>query len=481
MESYFSSTFKPRNDQFLSDIDYNLINLTPYDVYYLKQIRNIRLSLPWIIFTLGILGNIFILMIFLRKSRLVSSNGLCFIALAISDSVALIFMLLRSLIKLQVLGNFALTCKIVKYVYYSSLQISSWCLVLLTLDRLIAVVFIFRYNNWSKKLHSLKILIIIVLTILLLNSHLLFFVCAKEIKNQSSFNPLQQLISELRVSHGSMENLKACFVDPVAHPVYYKYFYSRWDIAHGIIYGLVPFMIVLTSNILIILKLTSLRRNKLTKSTLQKERTIKVDPSIKSIQITAMLLTVAFLFLFFTSPVSIYMAVFYENLRDMRGSKKEYIKVVLRYIGYFNNAINFYVYVCLSSEFRKEFVRTVRSLFECVYCCKQKAGLCTTSTTLGSNYSFDDSSEASPPKPKRLLRIKKSNASRNERFRKQKTLSSELDALENFKEGTKKSKLMYYKEPNFSSNLSINEQWKVSAKNKNSPVEPFINPNPTYV
>jgi hypothetical protein len=171
------------------------------------------------------------------------------------------------------------------------------------------------------------------------------------------------------------------------------------------------------------------------------------------------------------------MAVFYENLKSMRSSKKEYIKVVLRYLGYFNNAINFYVYISLSTEFRKEFVKTIRYFFKCLNVCKQKPTLCTTSTTLESTNSFDDSSESGQTKPKRLIRIKKANVSKEERYIKQKTLSSSLDALETFKENTKSSKLVYYKNPNLKTNLHE----KNMENSENSTTEPFINHNPTYV
>ena len=476
------TTFMPKNDLLLSEIDYNLANLSPYDIYYLKQIRNIRVSLPWIIFALGLLGNIFILFIFLRKSRLRSSNGICFSALAISDSIALVFMLLRSLLKLQVVGNVSVACKFIKFIYYASLQVSSWCLVILTIDRLIAVVFIFKYNNWSKKFYALKLLIATIITILILNSHLLIFLGARKIKNQSSFNPLQQLISEIRVAHGSKrvpEDLQACYVDPEEYPIYYKYFYSKWDIAHAIVYGMVPFFIIFVCNIVIIWKLMTLRKNNLTKSTIKKTKTLKVDPTIKSIQITVMLLSVAFLFLIFTSPVSIYMSIFYENLKNIPTSKREYIKVVLRYIGYFNNAINFYVYFSLSSEFRKEFIKTIRSYFKCFNFCKETTALCTTTTTLGSNDSLSsDSLRPGSNRSKAVYRKKKSNYTTTERFIKQKTLSSSLDASETFKENTKKAKLIYYKEPNFS---SINKRLNTSEKTDTLSNEPFINSNPTFV
>lgn len=127
-------------------------NLTDYELNYIYKIRNIRTILPWFIVTLGLIGNIFILIIFIKKKtkRGFSSNAFCFCALAINDTIALIFMLMRSFLKLHILSNLALSCKLVKFIYFTSLQISSWCLVLLTIDRLIAVTFIFKYKKWSK-------------------------------------------------------------------------------------------------------------------------------------------------------------------------------------------------------------------------------------------------------------------------------------------------------------------------------------------
>ena len=129
----------------------NQVFIDPLDIYYIIQIKNIRHVMPWIIFSLGMLGNILIMLVFLRKKRRTSSNGFCFISLAISDILALIFMLLSSLLTLKIVGNKAATCKVIRYFYHVSLQLSSWCLVLLTLDRLIAVCFIFWYDTWCKK------------------------------------------------------------------------------------------------------------------------------------------------------------------------------------------------------------------------------------------------------------------------------------------------------------------------------------------
>jgi hypothetical protein len=73
------------------------------------------------------------------------------------------------------------------------------------------------------------------------------------------------------------------------------------------------------------------------------------------------------------------MIAIYDNLNS-RESEKEFIRAVLRFVGYFNNAVNFYVYMAFSSGFRIEFFNCVKSLFGCK---SLESGLCT--TTAGSD------------------------------------------------------------------------------------------------
>lgn len=139
------------------------------DLPYVYRIKYIRTIVPWVLLAFGMVGNGFIIAVFLRKrsgkhERRMSSNAFCFCALAIADSLALIFMLTRSLMLTEFIKNFSLTCKLFKFTYYTSLQISSWCLVLLTIDRLIAVVFVFKYQTWAKLSWTRKILVGIVIS-----------------------------------------------------------------------------------------------------------------------------------------------------------------------------------------------------------------------------------------------------------------------------------------------------------------------------
>jgi hypothetical protein len=493
------------NEEDIRDTDSSTTHLTKYDLFYLDEIKNIRSILPWFLIVFGLIGNIFILIVFLKKSRRSTSTGFCFIALAISDSIALIFMLLRSLLNLQILGNVSLACKFIKFIYYSSLQISSWCLVLLTLDRLIAVLFIFRYNTWSKKLHALKLLILIVSIILLVNMHLLIFVGSKVRQQDETIYPKNRLIITTTKLPGLKPNKQpryVCYCDQKEFPLYYRFIYSKWDVYHSIIYGALPFFIILCSNIAIILKLTILKNKTFRKIPVKSEKNIGKNEdlssdSIKSKQITIMLLSIAFIYLILTSPVSFYMAFLYENLTSIRESKREYVKVILRYIAYFNNAINFYIYFSLSNEFRREFINSFKKLLKI----KKSVTMCsTTTTTLGSNDVLN--APISPPRdngmlpipPKRLIynkNIDDSNGSSQPFLSKDKEVIQSNNAVEKYKLDNRNAKLFYYKSDSKYRNNDSEKFRKPNKKddyadsNTNSSTiddnKPFISPYATLV
>lgn len=379
----------------------NLTNLfTSDDLYYMGKIRSIRTVLPWILLSFGLVGNALIILVFAFASKRtksrprLSSNGFCFVALAISDSLALIFMVARSLLTLNVIQNFIVACKLIKFFYHITLQISSWSLMLLTLDRLIAVVFIFKYDGWSRRNVPLKLFIGICALIVLINSHLPIFVTSQvggEDFETALFTTKLYPNYRPRRTTPTPKFLPnyICSVDNSRFPFYNRYIYTKWDIYHAVIYGLVPFVVILASNLVIVYKLVENRKL---------IRTSKAtDGSFKSVQVTLMLLSVAFVFLLFSGPISIYMTFIYHNLVKMRESRRTFIRVVLVYIAYFNNAINFYVYLALSSEFRRAFWRMISCKGKSSASSFIKSSMCTTSTTL-------DDDDGVPREPKKLTR-----------------------------------------------------------------------------
>ncbi|CAF0758738.1 unnamed protein product [Brachionus calyciflorus] len=454
-------------------------NFTSYDLKYIYRIQSIRQILPWFIISIGIIGNLFILLIFIKRKtpKGFSSNAFCFCALAISDSLALIFMLLRSMIKLNVMSDMTIACKLIKFTYHFSLQVSSWCLVLLSIDRLIAVAFIFKYKKWSKNYSVIKILIVFILMIVLFNIHLIVFTESK-VKKDDIFDYTTKKISSKfqTTSKMTLKQKYACTVDSIRFPNYSKFIFDKWDIYHGIIYGAFPFLIILACNIIIILKLTFLKNSQFIQvRRCESTKSLdKIDKSIKSFQITVMLLSIAFIFLLFTSPISIYMAFIYPNLTRMNEVKKEYIKIVLRYIGYCNNAINFYVYICLSSEFRKEFGNLWRLCFK-FKPISSTVSKCTTSTSLASLNNQDKM--PLPPITKPIVRKglkfnkynEKENTNSTELHRPFLNKQNSEDGVEKFKQHTKSKQLTFYKsENNPSLNKSMDKRILIEDKSLNT-------------
>jgi len=389
--------------------------------YFNSQIEITRLVIPWLLIAFGLVGNALILAIFLKRLHKRNSNAFCFCALAVCDTIALLFMLLRAMLKTELLSNMQVSCKLVKFLYHFSLQLSAWCMVLLTVDRLIAVTFVFKYPIWSHKLHVVKVFAAIVVLIFCINMHLIMYVDAVEKPQYNprstkspypfyySRNPNNNQYNQQNAQYRPPNRLPAldefnyhsrvnrsgklvCNVSYEKHPFYYDNIYTKWDIFHAFIYGAIPFVIIFISNVVILLRLSIFRNQSLVKS--EKLPGESKADKMRNFQLTVMLLTVSFAFLLLTSPVSIYMAAFYENIARPR-IEREYIKVVLRYIGYVNNAINFYLYMVLSSEFRREFV----NLFKCVSRGSEKSDQINTVSSALSDQQYGASHDNQELKP----------------------------------------------------------------------------------
>lgn len=160
----------------------------------------------------------------------------------------------------------------------------------------------------------------------------------------------------------------------------------------------------------------------------------------------------------------------------MRESKRAFIRVILTNLAYCNNAINFYAYMCLSSEFRKEWIKMILDVFYCFKYCRPKniSSVCTTSTTLGSDDRLNEAKSKKPydrPDKKPMYNQDSSELPSNQPF-------IERDALETFKENTKNKKLIYYKSKN---RPTDNSNKNNNNFNEESEQSSFINPNSTFV
>ncbi len=134
----------------------------------------------------------------------------------------------------------------------------------------------------------------------------------------------------------------------------YKSFLSYyWPWINLTIYSIIPFIILITTSIAIVAKITYVTYEKKKKAT-STESTSKVS------SITITLLCLSFTFLLSTLPVVGY-RLSVNNWIDLNWSSLDwaidnYRWAVLAHVNWLNNSWNFCLYILLSPSFRKQFV-----------------------------------------------------------------------------------------------------------------------------
>lgn len=240
----------------------------------------------------------------------------------------------------------------------------------------------------------------------MLNSHILIFVTSEVRNDDLVTTTTRKTPNLLKITTSEPKFLPNHVCTAAKHPFYNRFFYTKWDIYHAVVYGAAPFVLILVSNVLIVMRLVRYRHHRMIKSSAPPNVSNLVEAAphssdrFRSAQITVMLLTVATLFLLFTGPISVYMTFFFHTLTSVREAKRSFIRTILTHIAYSNNAVNFYAYLCLSSEFRREWLALMSRMF---YCCrwmspKNVTSACTTTTTtLGSSDRLDETKRPLPP------------------------------------------------------------------------------------
>lgn len=242
---------------------------------------------------------------------------------------------------------------------------------------------------------------------------------------------------------------------------------------------------------MIIVKLIQMRNSKIKRApsmsksieSLNNKNSTSFDPSIKSFQITLMLLSVAIVFLLFTSPISIYMAFIHDNIaQSVRKTKRELVKTVLRYIAYFNNAVNFYLYFFLSSEFRREFFKSMGVIFKV-----KELTSCTGSTEVQGQSNMLPKEIKINPRTKPIYRNQLE--ARKSKYSDEAANEALLDnsprfvsGVDQFKTNTRRSPLVHYNRDPYQWNTSLSRtNLALNHDLSRLPQSPFINSQPSEV
>jgi hypothetical protein len=250
-------------------------------------------------------------------------------------------------------------CRWISYLAFSSLQLSSWLLSLVSFDR-----FMIIYSRWWRThiMSEPKIvnLIIICLAtfICLLNSHLLFLNGYKKIEIKK--NPILSTTSSTSINfNNTLTNIlmNSSFESNLTNTIKYEevvvcykslhsstYIWPNWQRVHLLMYNFIPFSIMFICNSMIIYNIKFHSSHKIkTKSKSNKKRKTRTS---------FMLVLVTFSFMFLTLPSVIVHTFFRDSL-----SNKPYRRLVnltVNNLLHTSHAIDFFLYVFTAPNFRAE-------------------------------------------------------------------------------------------------------------------------------
>ena len=306
--------------------------------------RVFLIAAPIIIFT-GVLGNGLSILILQSKHFRSAPSSFILSILALVDTGSLLTGLLRHWIrgltggKVDVRSFSHAGCQAHYMMTYMLPQLSSWTLVLMTLERLISVVNPMR----SRELASRKKILL---------GWLVIFVCLFVVNSQT-FATVKLYV--VPYTQGNVTTIfQYCYykVETIKFNLY------KWPWIDTMLLSIVPVCLVFLSNIVIITQVVRATRRR------TKEMQVK-GAGGGTQSITIMLVSISIVFLFTTAPVGIYflgMDVWPgSNNWEMHQTWMAYTATNLLY--YFNNCLNFFMYCLSGSRFRRALVA--------MFCCRE--------------------------------------------------------------------------------------------------------------
>lgn len=210
------------------------------------------------------------------------------------------------------------SCRIVSFLAFVSLQLSSWYLTLVSFDRCLNIHFLFWHRKLGRAKHVAFIIVAVTIVIALINGHLLFLNGYRQ-PNCTPFQKRTCIVCYSRV-----------------HDPYY--IFPKWEKIHVVMYNLIPFSIMLIANCFIIRRSMppAIERTPAVGERKRQRRSVRRR---KQRQITYMLLFVTFLFVLLTTPVMIY-NVFLRNRLVDRKPLKYIIQGILLAMQFTSHAVS---------------------------------------------------------------------------------------------------------------------------------------------
>ena len=281
-----------------------------------------------VIFTLGIAGNALSTLLFAITKLNRTSCGVYFLVLAVADTLALIGGLHHCLtIGYRFTVPSAVYCRFRNFFFYTSMDLASWMVVAISLDRYLKV----KYPIGARKYATRRLAIVVSCV-----AALVFFL--KNVHLTTTFI-------------GDFSNDTADYCDPnPEHPSYVYFFQQVWPWIDLTTYALVPFVIVAVCNGLIIRD--------------QYKRRVKLRKRDFDMALITLLMASSISLIVCNLPITI-LAIIYPYVSNSFDTNDYYDGAafaydILRLPSYAALALNFYLYYYSSVIFRQQAVHLSR-------------------------------------------------------------------------------------------------------------------------
>ena len=297
------------------------------------------------IIVLGVIGNILSLLVWVKIRRCRTSTA-CFLAcLAIADLLSLVYGLnfwLVYVVDIDLRFTSSFSCKFLVYLNFAAQYASAWIVVLVTVERAIAVCFPFKYKIIRRPEVALGVTFVTVTS--MLSFCLVFLVSADIVSVPIKGNSTMDVC--LFTDDSSLVKAEVA-----------------WFYAELAIHFVIPFVIIVVCTVCILVKIVPPALSRLRYPSGKQRGQSKGNGILKSMLFRAVLLSLAFCIS--VGPIHIY--GYKETLQfklpieaEMDGRRNvgvDSIYMTFVILMYLNNAINFLFYCAIGSGFRKDIVK----------------------------------------------------------------------------------------------------------------------------
>ncbi|XP_050414911.1 FMRFamide receptor [Patella vulgata] len=293
---------------------------------------------PPMLLLLGTVGNILTIVIFSRKAfRSTISRYLT--VLAVSDTVVLYSGLLRQwlyyLVEYDIRSYHLVTCKLLTWLIYTSLDISAWTIVAVTIERLISVYFPHKVKTFCTTKVCYFVLSFVIVACSLVNGH---FLVGLEL--------LEAAVDSYTCATNNADYLT--FLEDI------------WPWMDLCVYSLLPSGLIIVGNALLIRQVFF---SNLQSQESMSDKRQQMNRQKKMSSMTTMLIAISILFLICTTPISIHIILssYLPSPTPEQAAEQGLIWCVENLLMYSGNAINFILYCFSGSRFRKEIAAMLRN------------------------------------------------------------------------------------------------------------------------